>query len=79
MAKWSTKRAEYEQQQALKRAAEYSAAYEARITEIEKLLRWNQWKVERIESDVWKVTMPGAAWMLVRGIEALQRKSIGMR
>ena len=79
MAQWSGKRMEYEQRPRLETAARLSVEHEAKVTIVVKMLQWNQWKVERVEPDVWKCTPPGSAWMLVRGFEALQRKTIGMR
>lgn len=79
MAQWSTKRAEYEAQQKLLRAAQHSAAHKARIAAAIKLLVANDWQVKSVEPDAWDCKMPGSASTIVRGIEALERKTIGMR
>ncbi len=86
-AKWSQKAAEARKAEIRAREEQAIASFVTRANHASNLLRKNGWTVDEVEpirasyptaSGAWKVKMPGAAYMIVRGIEALERKAFGM-
>lgn len=86
-AKWSQKAADARKAEVRAREEQIIANFVTRANHASNLLRKNGWIVDEVEriqpnfptvSGAWKVKMPGAAYMIVRGIEALERKQFGM-
>lgn len=79
MAQWSTKK---EQEKLHIRQEQIFAAKKElaiRASRAINLLVKNGWKAEQIEEGVYNVKMPGAYPTTVRGIESLERKTLGMQ